>query len=198
MSIKLQPNYFYHIYNQANGNENLFINDENYNYFLNRFFEFISPIAEIYAYCLMPNHFHFLIKIKEEESIEKLKSLKDSQTNISNEFYLSRQFSNFFNAYTKAFNKVFKRRGSLFQQNFKRKQIDSDEYFTKIIHYIHANPVHHGFVKSIEEWQYSSYNSIMNGHTNYLKSKEVLDWFNGLNEYIAYHKQPISIKSDLK
>ena len=63
---------FYHIYNHANGSENLFRNDENYNFFLRKWSQHIEPIADSYAYCLMPNHFHFLVRIKDEEDLEKL------------------------------------------------------------------------------------------------------------------------------
>ena len=59
----------YHIYNHANGNDNLFRNEENYAYFLKRYAYFIHPIAKTYAYCLMPNHFHLLVKIRSEEGI---------------------------------------------------------------------------------------------------------------------------------
>lgn len=55
---------FYHIYNHANGNENLFIEEENYHFFLQQWDKYISPIADTYAYCLIPNHIHFLIRIK--------------------------------------------------------------------------------------------------------------------------------------
>ncbi len=67
--IPLKPNEMYHIYNHANGNDNLFRNEENYAYFLKRYAYFIHPIAKTYAYCLMPNHFHLLVKIRSEEGI---------------------------------------------------------------------------------------------------------------------------------
>lgn len=67
---QLIPEYYYHVYNRANGNELLFLNDENYRFFLQKYFEYISPIANTFCYCLMPNHFHFLIQIKAEDELE--------------------------------------------------------------------------------------------------------------------------------
>ncbi len=66
----MEPAKFYHLYNHANGNENLFRNEENYLFFLKKFAFYVNPIADTYAYCLMPNHIHFLIAIKEEKELE--------------------------------------------------------------------------------------------------------------------------------
>lgn len=60
---------YYHIYNHANGDENLFREQKNYEYFLEKYKQHINPIAETIAWCLMPNHFHLLVKIKTEEEI---------------------------------------------------------------------------------------------------------------------------------
>jgi len=60
----LEPNAFYHIYNRANGFENLFYNSADYHNFLRLFEKYISPIADTFAWALMPNHFHFLVSIK--------------------------------------------------------------------------------------------------------------------------------------
>ena len=62
-----EPNGIYHIVNHANGKENLFQEEENYHYFLKKYSEKLSPILDFIAYCLMPNHFHLLIRIKEKE-----------------------------------------------------------------------------------------------------------------------------------
>src|ERR1022692_1265493 len=68
----LQPDFTYHIYNRANGNEKLFIELENYKFFLDKFTKHIFPIAETFCYCLMPNHFHFLVRIRSEKEILEL------------------------------------------------------------------------------------------------------------------------------
>lgn len=146
----LQFETYYHIYNHANGDDNLFREDENYNFFLRKYHQHIHVIADTLAWCLMPNHFHLLVKIKSAEAIaaaclrfETLDKLEQRSA------FLSKQFSNFFSSYTQAFNKVYKRRGSLFIKNFKRKEVLDDDYLRSLVIHIHLNPVKHGFVKEI-------------------------------------------------
>ncbi len=145
----LLPGLTYHIYNHANGDENIFREERNYPFFLQKYEKHITPIAETYAYCLMPNHFHLLLKIKDEQTInfQGFKNL---------EGFVSKQFSNFFNSYSKSFNKTYNRRGSLFNPRFKRKVITSDEQFQSTFLYIHLNPVKHGFTNNEEDWKWSS------------------------------------------
>jgi putative transposase len=150
----LYPGLYYHIYNHGNANDNIFLNDDNYTYFLKRYTFFINPLIDTYAYCLMPNHFHFVVYVKTKEEICRYYSEKysDGKTlaNESASLFISQQFSNFFNGYSKAFNKMHNRSGKLFRLPFKRKLLDTDAYLQKAIHYLHANPVHHGFCKEHE------------------------------------------------
>lgn len=193
----LQLDKYYHLYNHANSNENLFKSDNNYNYFLNKYNQYISPIADTFAYCLMPNHFHFLIKIKEEEIILDLPKfyLHLNPQGFKNlEGFISQQFSNLFNAYTKAYNKMYERKGALFLHNFKRKEVIDEAYFTKLIHYIHANPVHHGFKTKIEDWPYSSFLSYISEKETKIKRQTALDWFGGVVAFNQAHQQPIDRK----
>ena len=71
MNTLLEPCKIYHIYNHAVGEANLFRSDKNYDYFLKKYAQYISPICNTYAYCLMPNHFHFMMRVKEEQELEK-------------------------------------------------------------------------------------------------------------------------------
>ncbi len=101
----LQYNQYYHIYNRGNSGEVLFREERNYPYFLKLFAKYIEPVAETYAYCLLSNHYHLLVRIKSFEECEKVcQSLKDWQT--YSHVYPSRAFSNLFSTYTKAFNRV--------------------------------------------------------------------------------------------
>lgn len=191
----------YHIYTHANGSENLFRNEENYRYFLKRYEEFIAPIVDTLVYCLMPNHLHLLVRVKGEtelkaffkSKLEKAKDLTglsgaDKQDLSGLERLTILQFSHLFNAYTKAYNKVYKRRGSLFIRAFKRKEITSDSYFTSIIHYIHRNPIHHGFVKRLADWPWSSYpNFLLTGLTP--TQQEVVNWFGNQHQFVLFHQQ---------
>ncbi len=198
---------FYHIYNHACGNEELFRTHDNYLYFLRKFSEYVNPIANTYAYCLMPNHFHFLMQIKSEEEIliyfkekygNKLFFRNQSLKNIefgdlkglqNLEGLITQQFSNFFNAYTKAFNKQHQRKGNLFLVNFRRKEINDVKYLKKLVHYIHFNPVHHQFVEDIRDWKYSSYLSFFSSKVSNVKREIVIGWFDDINNFLAYHKE---------
>ena len=107
----LQYGQYYHIYNRGNNGETLFREQRNYPYFLKLYANYIEPVAATYAYCLMSNHFHLLVRIKEYEECKKVcQSLKDWQTYEA--VYPSRAFSNLFSTYTKAFNKSYQRTGS--------------------------------------------------------------------------------------
>ena len=171
----LQFSTYYHIFNHANGDDNLFREEKNYSFFLNKYHQYIDPIADTVAWCLMPNHFHLLIKIKNKDALlqtipkfRTLESLRaeEKEKTLSNQ--LSKQFSNFFSSYSQAFNKVYKRRGSLFIKNFKRKEVTSDEYMRMLILYIHLNPVKHGFVSIRENWQWTSFNEFLHNQPDLL------------------------------
>ena len=60
---------YYHIYNRGTNRENIFIEERNYQHFLKLYGHYITPVAETFAYCLLRNHFHVLVKIKPEEEI---------------------------------------------------------------------------------------------------------------------------------
>ena len=185
------PGLYYHVYNHANGDENLFRQEENYHYFLNLWAKHIEPIADTYAYCLMPNHFHALIRIKELDIIEAKIAMSDE---VTIETFISRTFSNFFNAYAKAFNKMYDRRGSLFNRPFKAKEIDNDQYLTVVIAYIHRNPVHHGFRDTIDDWPFSSYEALLSTKPTKIKRRKVLDWFGNVPAFRQSHKLEPRIK----
>ena len=93
----------------------------NYTYFLRKFYYYMASKLNIYAYCLLPNHFHFLVRIKDQPSLKNLACLN---SNISKRNPISQAFSRFFNAYTKAVNKQEGRTGNLFQRYFKKMLIE--------------------------------------------------------------------------
>ena len=179
---KIGPEKYYHIYNHAVGGDSLFIKKENYSFFLDKYKQYISPIADTFAYCLMPNNFHFALCIKNEEDLRTLPKL---------DLAISKQFSNFFSSYTQAFNKQQNRPGTLFEKPFKRKQINSDKYFKQLIHYIHYNPVHHGFVNDLRGWKHSSFESYFSEKASLLKRDEVINWFGDKENFYLYHQKEI-------
>lgn len=194
----LLPEKFYHIYNRGNNRETIFKEERNYAFFLERFKKYLSPYVEVYAYCLMPNHFHFLIRVKvieldEKQTIGVLKTpmvspnqnAKPTKNKISE---IHKAFRNFFMSYAKAINKSYERTGSLFQQKFKRKLIDDENYFTRLVLYIHYNPVKANIVSDYQNWKYSSFNAILSDKPTFLKRAEVLDWFGEKENFLISHK----------
>jgi REP element-mobilizing transposase RayT len=190
--IPLLPENYYHIYNHANGSDNLFLNPENYRYFLQRYATFINPIADTFAYCLMPNHIHFLIRIKAEPDLQKACQYKTQSRKVLLEEdipnSLSREFASLFSSYSQAFNRQNGRKGSLFMPNFKRKLVETEGYFTQLVYYIHTNPVHHGFVKDLSAWNYSSYHAFLSRKQTNLQRDEVLSWFGNVDSFKAFHE----------
>lgn len=195
-----EPNRCYHVFNHAVHNNNLFVKDINYQYFLQQLIKHTHSVCQLYAYCLMPNHFHLLIRIKDEDAIIKhyhqrkliknpeYKPLEINQKEFDYHDFVMQQFQNFCNGYAQAFNRMFERKGALFLDFIKRKQVKNEKYFTKLIHYIHYNPVHHGFCKDLNSWQYTSFHSFLDNRVTKLEREYVLEWFGGEKEYIEFHK----------
>lgn len=197
----LLPCRYYHIFNHAVGDENLFRNHDNYLFFLKQYAVFIRPVVKTFAYCLMPNHFHFLIQIEEEEVIEARYRLLKKQPepmpiDVEYPLFVMQQFSNFFNSYAKAYNKRFNRKGALFIDKIRRKEVNSNKYFTSLVAYIHNNPVHHAFCGTADLWAYSSLASIASQRPTHLERDYVLDWFGGIESYVSFHKQINSVPKD--
>jgi len=187
----LYPGNYYHIYNRGNNRENLFYKPENYFYFLRRYGYYLNNYLETYAYCLLPNHFHLLVKIKQKDELLNLPGFQNLEGLSSD---ISRKFSNFFNGYSKAINKQQNRVGSLFPKNFKRIRVDNYKYLITLLYYIHANPQLHGLIEDFKDWPYSSYNRYLELNKSHLPKNEVLSWFGSLKEYEIYHSRVQNIK----
>ncbi len=169
-TIPLEAGNYYHIYNRGNNKEQIFKQEADYRYFLNLLVKHVLPTIDIYCYCLLNNHFHLLIKIKDDD---RQKTIEGKDVNVS------QSFSNFFNAYAKAYNKKYNRTGKLFAERFKRKHVDSEAYFIELIYYIHANPQRHQIIEDFRDYKYSSYQEILSANLTYLSKDEILDWFGG-------------------
>ncbi len=189
-----EPDTIYHIYNHGNGNDLVFREGENYRFFLERFRKYISPIAKCYAYCLMPNHFHFLVRIKDEDVLggyfreiyPDVERSAMSHKDIAD--LVSKQFKNFLISYSKSFNNMYNRRGSLFLDNIERISIREDDYFTNMIRYIHFNPVLHGFSSTPEDWKYNSIHSYYSEQRSFVCREDVFEWFGGAGPFKKFHQ----------
>ena len=175
----LQPGKYYHIYNRGINGGNIFFETCNYEYFMKLYENHIDPIAETYAWCLMKNHFHFLVRIKDENEVGNLKAPHQC-------------FSNLFNAYTKAINKKYNRHSSLFQRTFKRKLIDNEVYFKNLVIYIHNNPVNHQICENAIDYPWSSYLTCVSEKSTKLKREEVINYFDNLNNFKCVHKHHLN------
>ena len=175
---------FYHIFNRGNNRENIFKEEENYHYFLKQYEKYLSGAVDTYAYCLMPNHFHFLVRIKEQAKLESATTMEILRRLTPAE----KAFKDFFISYAKSINKKYNRTGSLFQYKFKRKPVESQNYLRKLVLYIHQNPIEAGFCDQIDEWKFSSFNSLINNSPSILKTGEVIDWFENVENFKYCHK----------
>jgi putative transposase len=184
--IPLEKGNYYHIYNRGNNSIDVFYDKESYLHFLRLYDKYISPIADTYAWCLLKNHFHFLVYTKLDNEIEYSK-LEYSTVEYPKILDPSKQFGHFFNAYTQAINKKFNRTGSLFERPFERKLVTSDKYLQNLIYYIHNNPVHHGFVQQMSLYPWSSFESIVSDKPTKLKRQNVIDLYGTKFDFLDYH-----------
>src|SRR5258706_6228780 len=143
----------YHVFNRGNNRQPIFFRPENYSYFLQGVEKYLRPYCDILAWCLMPNHFHFLIHANDSS----VRIIKDGS-------FERQQFSQgikmLLSSYAKAINKQEKRTGSLFQQKTKALFVSDSKNNRPqtVFHYIHQNPLKAGLVTKIEDWEYSSFN----------------------------------------
>ena len=183
--------HIYHIYNRGNNKQLIFFKDENYRYFLRKVKSNMLPLTDILAYCLMPNHFHFLVVVKEGLTRQTTDHKANTPgTNSSDHFTLAGaqisgqtndkhplvgKIAHLLSSYTRAINVQEKRTGSLFQKKTKAKDISEGElakqvrglhpmqsfYSLNCFHYIHQNPLKTGLVKRMEDWKFSSFNELL-------------------------------------
>jgi putative transposase len=201
--IPLFPYGHYHLYNHAVGKENLFSTDSDYAHYLEGLKKYILPVADVLSYCLMPNHFHLVLRMKSETEIKlHLQSLSrrpiDFDELMKTNRYIvtdkiSQVFSNFFNAYAKHYNALNSRTGTLFKRAFRRKEITDMKYLNKLICYVHQNPVEAGFAGHPKLWKYSSYNAIVGTVPTLIPKQEVIELFGDLENFIYCNLKPVEL-----
>lgn len=165
----LQPNHIYHIYNQGNNRQKIFFSRENYLFFLKKISEHILPFADILAWCLMPNHFHLMIYVRnnrEDSTTEALNNISATPKTLNDSIGV------LLRSYTRAINKQENKTGSLFRKETKAECISqgftqsealtkgetpTKDYLQTCFEYIHQNPVKAGLVEHPEKWEFSSF-----------------------------------------
>ncbi len=200
---KFEENEKYHVYNRSINKTVLFKNDSNFSFFLTKWKQLITPFFHHGAYCLMPDHFHFLIWLKPIDN-KVLKQIQKQETLASQKYlndqidfntFLEDQFKRLFSSYALTYNKLENRKGSLFQKRFKRIAIQDDNRLFYILAYIHHNPIHHGYASNFTDWKYSSFRSFLKEKSSSLISRnEVFSWFEENYEdskegFFTYHQQ---------
>lgn len=154
----------------------IFKSTENYGFFLRRFSDYVLPFVELYAYCLMPTHFHFFIRHKSEEEIVIM---------------ATKGFKNLFISYAKAYNKMYDRHGSVFQPKYKKKVVADDDYITNVIQYIHCNPLKDKLVRKLNDWEHSSYPEIIGDNNTVVEKNKVIEWFGGIQNFKEFHENAL-------
>lgn len=190
----LSPKQYYHLYNRGNDRGRIFFEDENYLFFLGRVHRYLCPVFDIVAYCLMPTHYHFLVRIKELETqpfgdeTSEHSETKTSEVLETSEVSsaVSNAMMRFSISYTKAINERFDRVGSLFQGAYQVKHIEDESYLVGLSRYVHVNPVAAGLAESPAAWRFSTYRDYIGERSGKLPRPEVV--FNSFVSRKAYRR----------
>ena len=196
---------FYHIFNRGNNHENVFLQEQNYAYFMELWWKHTFQIAETFAYCLLKNHFHATVYIKDQADLTGFRETSpDSLYNPSKSHdgkepgenlsglklkQPSQYFSNFFNAYTRGVNIATGRSGALFERPFERIPITNEKYLMRLIVYIHQNPQKHKFVEDFRDWNYSSYHELIGDISTRLQRDKMMELFGSKEDFIRIHQE---------
>ncbi len=168
-----EPDYIYHVYNRAVGNDNLFHTDKNYVYFLNLLKKSPENYFNFIAYCLLPNHFHLIIQIK----------------NSTEAKVVSESFRRLGISFSQAINKQQRRKGSLFMKPIKRKRVTDEKYLKQLILYVHLNPLHHGLQEDYKNYRWSSYQRIVKRSMNKVSDEIIVQYFDDIENFEFAHNQ---------
>ena len=218
----LLPGRFFHVFNRGNNGDNLFYQERNYAYFLRKYFEYMSPVLDTYCYCLLPNHFHLLVRVKEEAVVlgdkkgampgDKRDSIPTLGAHWARDgiptpghgasrddrekeaaLWVSERFRRLFLGYSQAIRKQEGRTGSLFQKNFMRLEVDSDSYLTNLVPYIHANAQLHGLCPDFRKYGYSSFDLFSHTQEAPIRRAEVLEWFGSYPAFVKAHLERVNL-----
>ena len=172
------PGHYYHIYNRGAHQKSIFKEPANYLFVQKKIKQYIQLFKlTVIAYCLMPNHYHFLIRQEGEFNAGLLPQ-------------------RVFNSYTKAYNKWYDHSGTLFEGNYRVKTIQNSSYLMHLCRYIHGNPVKDGFVCDPADWIYSNYLEFTGQRTGTLYDPEfVKDNFGDAASYRNFVLEDLSFRN---
>jgi REP element-mobilizing transposase RayT len=145
------PGQYYHVFNHANGGDDLFVDMDDYSQFLLYLQQNALPWLRILAWCLLKNHFHLIIQVRKESEVPDSRNINAA---VGEAFRLA------FSLYAQEFNQRHDRGGSLFKKRFRHVWIDQPEYLYQAVHYVNRNAAHHGLAASIADWRWSSFHAV--------------------------------------
>ena len=193
-----QKDYFdhggiYHIYNKVVTGRKLFETDIDYYDFLRRYQKYLSPYFDTYAYCLIPNHYHFLVKVKEPENIDVSLEKTIAAKKYTNgeeliNFFLENQLSRMFSGIAIKYNKRSGREGALFKEGTKRVELKTESRVIYQLCYIHHNVIHHHLAKKYNAWKYSSYLAYLSDKNSHIDKNSILELLGGIDVFLQLHK----------
>lgn len=164
----------YHIILRGINKQVIFEEDEDYKRFIETIKKYKTVSGyTIYAYCLMSNHVHLLIKVGQEDLDLILKRIAVS--------------------YVYWYNWKYGRTGHLFQDRFKSEPVDSDEYFLTVLRYIHQNPLKARLCDKLEDYQYSSYRDYIYKRNDLLDYSFAYDIL-GKTDFIKFNRELVDEK----
>ncbi len=153
----LQPGRYYHIFNCAKSGELLFNTEEDFKFFLKLYKSHIVPVAETFAYCLLQDHLHLLVRIRETAQGS-----------------LFKPFAILFNAYAKGYNKQNGKEGRVFKFKLKQMEIRRETYLSEMIRYINQNARRHGVTEDLTQYRFSSYRATVSDTSGFVDRKELV------------------------
>ena len=196
-----QPGTIYHVYNHANGFDDLFLRPHHFTKFLNKMKRRLEPVMEILAYCLLDNHFHFVIRCRPEGVVFDLAAKTRSVKGVPFVFpellapadryhyFVNRQLTNFLIGYSKMFNSTANRRGSLFLKGTPRKVVSEHDYLLSVLRYVHLNAIKHGIVQHPDQWIHTSFHAFAGlDCTLDIPVTEIWDWYGGQANFERMHR----------
>ncbi|HCS41122.1 MAG TPA: transposase [Anaerolineaceae bacterium] len=172
--VPIEVDSIYHIYNRGVNKELIFFSERNYQFFIYKMVNYMQDNASILAYCLMPNHYHLLVKIKNADFVQK-------------------GLQPFLISFTNSINIDQKRIGPLFQGRYQANLVFDDAYLLECVKYIHLNPVKAGLVKLLQEWGYSSYRDYLSPQSKSFVDKEsVLTHFDSIFDFKNFSESELT------
>lgn len=195
----LESGSYYHIYNRGAGSANLFWNENDFRQFLKKYIYYLYPCLQTFAWCLLNNHFHALVRVRtldeqakffNEQRDQFIKGKYHGKLNPANKpLNVSRQVSHLMNSYTRYINKKMNRSGTLIEGPLKRKKLTDENNFLNLICYIHRNPIHHQIHNNYTDYLFTSYLDFISNNKSFVEKKSVLKRFGGKKNFIQAHEE---------